>query len=415
MRIRLVTIGAMAALVTGLLAAPASAAGTTRWVDKDGAAGPTGCGGGAAAATKIGDALDAASAGDTVIVCPGTYKERLTIDTPGVKLRAAQPWKARLAPKSPGGSAIVTVAAKNVTVQWLKIVAPTTGACTKTGQGILIDGVSNARIVSNRIFADPNGATYDGLCGLSEGISIDDGSAAAYVANNIVRAFRLVGIIVHNADARVINNSVQYWHQIDVCASSRIACSAAITPAVPSLTTGVRVYQSTGVVDLNGITSAPDGQVPQVRLQHGISTSGVDGVRIRKNDIRLADFGMWLEASDNLRVIGNVVVGPNRPIPAGKRSKAAPASYAQTGILAYSGSGSRFADNHVLHNLTGMDATPNTTGATIEDNDFTGNTWDCIDGSGNPANTWSDNLGNADLPNGLCTDGPVQDIPGSPT
>jgi nitrous oxidase accessory protein NosD len=269
--------------------------------------------------------------------------------------------------------------------------------------------------VSNRILADPNGPTYSGPCGLSEGISIDDGSTAAFVAHNIIRAFRLVGIIVHNADARVINNSVQYWHQIEVNARGRAHTSAALAPAVPSLVTGIRVYQSTGIVDLNGITSAPDGQTPQVRLQHGISTSGVDGVRIRKNDIRLADFGMWLETSDNLRVIGNVIVGPNRPIPTGKRSKAMPASYTQSGILAFSGSGSRFADNNVLHNYTGMDATTSTTGATVTGNDFTGNMWDCVDGSGNPANAWSDNVGNADIPNGLCTDGPVQVIPGSPT
>lgn len=413
MNVRLVSIGATLALAAGLLAAPASAAGTTHWVDKDGSAGPNGCSGGGTAFTTIQAALDAAAAGDTVRVCAGTYKEQVTIATNGVALISAKPWQARLSPTSPGGGAIVTVAAKNVTVQWLKIVAPTFGACTAAGQGILIDGVKNARIVSNRVLANPDGETYGGACGLVEGISVSDGSEAAYVTHNIVRNFTLVGILVHNADAQIINNSVQYWHQ--PCGTAQIACRKGPKPALPTIPTGIRVYQSTATVDLNGISTGPVDDL-QVFLQHGISTYGVSGVKIRKNDIRLVDYGMWLEASDNLRVVGNVIVGFYPPVPAGKPSAAAPASYAQSGILAQSGSGSLFKDNHVLHNIVGMDAWTTTTGATITGNDFTGNrSTDCLDGGGNPANTWSDNLGNNDYPNGLCTDGPIQDVPGSPT
>jgi nitrous oxidase accessory protein NosD len=412
MKTRLLSIGAIAALAAGLLATPASAAGATRWVDKDGSAGPNGCSGTGTAFTTIGAALDAAVAGDTVRVCAGRYKEQVTIDTPGVTLISAKPWQARIAPTSPGGGAIVTVAAKNVTVQWLKIVAPTFGACTSTGQGILIDGAKNARIVSNRVLANPNGDTFDGPCVLVEGISVDDGSEAAVVTHNIVRNFTLVGIIIHNADAQVINNSVQYWHQ--PCGTAQIACRKAPQPALPQIPTGIRIYQSTAIVDLNAITSGPVDDL-QVVLEHGISTSGVDGVKIRKNDIRLVDYGMWLETSDNLRVIGNVVVGPTPPTPTRTRSRVAPASYARSGILAWSGTGSRFANNKVLHNQAGLDLSSQTTGATVTGNDLTGNGIDCLDNGGNPANTWTDNLGNTDYPDGLCTDAPIQAVPGSPT
>lgn len=415
MRTRLITIGALAALTAGLLATPASAAGTIRWVDKDGSAGPNGCSGVAPASVTIQGALDAASPGDTVRVCAGTYKEQVTIDTNGVTLISAKPWQARIAPTAPGGGAIVTVAAKNVTVQWLKIVAPTTGACNATGQGILVDGVANARLLSNRILANKNGDTFGGPCGLTEGITIDDGSQGAYVWHNIVRAFKLVGIIVHNADAQVINNSVQYWHELSVCTGVRAACRKGPEPALPLIPTGIRVYQSSATVDLNAISSGQEGSTPQIYLQHGISTAGADGVKIRKNDIRLVDYGMWLETSDNLRVIGNVVVGRYLQQPGSARD-ATPASYAASGIMAQSGSGSLIKNNHVMRNIVGIDTWTTTTGATITGNDFTGNTsYDCLSSVSDPANTWSDNLGNNDYPNGLCTDGPIQDVPGSPT
>lgn len=415
MNVRLVSIGATLALAAGLLAAPASAAGTTIWVDKDGSAGPNGCSGVAPASVSIQGALAAAEPGDTVRVCAGTYKEQVSVTTKGVTLISAKPWKARLSPTAPDGDAIVKVAADNVTVQWLKIVAPTTGLCNAAGQGILVDGVKNARLLSNRILANKNGDTLGGPCGLTEGISINDGSEGAYVWHNIVRAFKLVGIIVHNADAQVINNSVQYWHEPNVCASIRTACRKSAGPALPLIATGIRVYQSTAIVDLNAISSGPEGSSPFVYLEHGISTAGVNGVKIRRNDIRLVNFGMWLETSDNLRVIGNVVVGRYLQQPGSARD-ATPASYAASGIMAQSGSGSLIKNNHVMRNIVGIDTWTTTTGATITGNDFTGNTsYDCLSSVSDPANTWSDNLGNNDYPNGLCTDGPIQDVPGSPT
>lgn len=416
MNTRLVSIGATLALAAGLLAAPASAAGTTRYVDDDGTAGAAGCNGAVSVPATVQAGLDATSAGDTVLVCPGTYPELVTIATPGVTLRAAQPYKAKIAPTSPAGGAIVRVAAKNVTVQWLRIIAPTTGSCTTTGKGIQVDGVKKARIISNRIVADPNGDTYQGACGLTEGIAIDDGSSAAVVNHNIVRAFTLVGIIVHNADAQVVNNSVQYWHDVNVCFGVRPACRKSPSPAQPVIPTGIRFFQSTGSADLNGISSAQEGQTAQTYLVQGISTAGVDGLRIRKNDIRLVEYGMWLETSDNLKVVGNVVVGHYLPQQGAASKRVGPASQSPSGILAVSGNGSLIKGNHVLHNMLGADVWTTTTGATITGNDFTGNTtYDCLTSDTDPANIWTDNLGNNDYPVALCTDAPIQSVPGSPT
>ncbi len=69
------TLGLAAALMPG---AAMAAGGTIRMVDNDGHASPGHCGASATRPTHIQAAIDAAHAGDTVLVCPGTYVEQVT-------------------------------------------------------------------------------------------------------------------------------------------------------------------------------------------------------------------------------------------------------------------------------------------------------------------------------------------------
>ena len=76
---RCATIAVLASMALALVAGPASASGTTWWVDDDGKAGPSSCDGTDSAHTHIQTAVNAAGADDTVKVCDGSYTEQVTI------------------------------------------------------------------------------------------------------------------------------------------------------------------------------------------------------------------------------------------------------------------------------------------------------------------------------------------------
>ena len=70
--------------------APALAAAATWVVDVDGQASITSCSDAAAAPTQIGPTIGAAASGDTILVCPGTYPERLNFQGKNLTLRSVQ-------------------------------------------------------------------------------------------------------------------------------------------------------------------------------------------------------------------------------------------------------------------------------------------------------------------------------------
>lgn len=423
MKTRLLSIGATAALALGLIAAPAAAAGITVYIDDDGTAGAAGCNGSTTVPTSIQAAVDASGPNDTILVCPGKYPETVDISGSGhrgLTIRATSRWAAKVTPANAAFAPIIRVASPRVTIQWLRVVAPTDQPCTLASSGIVVDGVAKARIISNLVLANPNGDTLNGNSGLYEGISINDGSTEASVEHNIVRAFQLVGIIVHNADAKVVNNSVQYWHT--TVTSSNVACRKApkrTSPAVPTNITGIRSFQSTGVISLNAITNAPDGQPSNRYMIDGISTVGSDGLRIRRNLVRGANSALFVQDSDSLRITENVFVGALSPQQTGSAS---PALIASVGIWIDSGTGSAIRDNRVAHFANGLLMGYGANGNRLDGNDATGNGTDCQEftpmTAGSTSNAWgltTPNLGNFDQPTGLCTDAPISPIPGSPT
>ena len=104
-RKRSASIGALLVAALATTITPASAGTTTtRWVDGDGHAGPNGCDSSASAFKSIQNAVNASNEDDTVIVCPGTYRQQVRIrgDRDGLTLKSSTPFGAALlTPSSP--------------------------------------------------------------------------------------------------------------------------------------------------------------------------------------------------------------------------------------------------------------------------------------------------------------------------
>ena len=121
---------------------------TTRWVDGDGRAGPNGCNSSASAYKKIQKAVNASNDDDTVIVCPGTYRQQVRIrgDRDGLTLKSSTPFGATLlTPSSPsevdGGVFMISVEeVDGVTVRGFKVLARTDGPCDDLDVGDPGDG-----------------------------------------------------------------------------------------------------------------------------------------------------------------------------------------------------------------------------------------------------------------------------------
>ena len=80
-------IGVLATL--GLLAAPAALAATTRVVDADGFATASDCDAVSPAFSSIQDAVNSATQGDTILICPGTYDEQVVVTKDNLTVRGS--------------------------------------------------------------------------------------------------------------------------------------------------------------------------------------------------------------------------------------------------------------------------------------------------------------------------------------
>ena len=134
MPLRRAVVGLLA-LAALAVAAPSASAATTLAVDSDGFASPTNCDdpSDTAEATFIQGGIGAASAGDTIVVCPGTYSELVTVNK-SVTLRGAQAGVPGDNGTRPGTDATESVV--NGTV----VSASRTTAFNVTANNVTIDG-----------------------------------------------------------------------------------------------------------------------------------------------------------------------------------------------------------------------------------------------------------------------------------
>ncbi len=446
---RRVSLGVvLGALLAGLLATPALAGHSTRWVDDDagGGGGPAACA--TAGYTSIQDAIDASSNWDRVLVCPGTYAEQLTIDVKGLLVKSRPRNGAHIvAPETmtPGGDGL------DVLVRMTSYGARLVGFDIDIAAG---DAVATSEVTSsdvdcsavdvavfalgqrNRVnhnFIDSIGDyTYSGECGYYYGIVVgaDVPTASSFgdpypletsrVSDNVVRDFKVGGILAEGPDtqARIDKNSVRYVHRDDpnacdfvagastvgpssVCPASLPVASGSVNGVFPySLGIGAEGYALVSI-DNNEVYSAAElFGTAGASLEVGIGTMGVgEGSRIRANHVHNAFVGIGL----NTLGVGASVGASSVAGSTVKHNNVTDSVY---------GIGVDSDENNIHHNksrlnvfgiyVTGEDNL-------IHDNNFFANfNFDCVDdtsgtGTADTANNWWNDLGYSDVPSGICS------------
>ncbi|MEM0478564.1 MAG: right-handed parallel beta-helix repeat-containing protein [Candidatus Caldarchaeum sp.] len=205
-------------------------------VDDDGMASPTDCDAGVPAYASIQAAIDAASPGDEIIVCPGTYSEQVTIDKSGLRVRSFDGSALDGTPDTviqPGelSPAGVQIKADGVVFQGFYIKDTTTGhdhahrgifvqgdnnvilnnkvegrgVCPPFDTGILVrgggvgDGVATNNLIENNEVAN----TCDGIVT----VSVDTSNAAAYttIIRNTVKNNLNIGIAADRTPSTLVS------------------------------------------------------------------------------------------------------------------------------------------------------------------------------------------------------------------
>jgi hypothetical protein len=349
--IRAASMSTLFAAMLAITVASASAASpTTRWVDDDGHAGPGGCGGAAAAATTIQAGVMASHAGDTVIVCPGSYTEQIRIhgSRDGLTLRSATPFGAVIrTPTSLTGSGIrallVIDNVNDVTVRGFKALARTQAPCDSLDVAFAAIGSKGVAFRGNRVLAPGAGDTAD--CQLGVGIGITDriGDTGPAVASsgvigfNEVRDSTFAGIIAVgqskfvNLDA--VQNSVRayfgdppaggsaitdgvggqfgilYVGHVRGTVRGNVAQGSSGAPA-----SGAAFYAGIGVANgfdsgepanVNGPIDIRDNLVR--RVGNGIYLVKSHHVTVRHNQVSNTVFGLVLEGAQHDSIRGNTI------------------------------------------------------------------------------------------------------------
>jgi hypothetical protein len=429
---RLLLALTLAGLAAGVVAAPASAGGTTRMVDNDGHASPGNCGGSATAFKKVQPAVNASGPGDTVLVCPGTYDGRVIIGSAkdGLTLQGTNHLGAtlRLAPAAVDGGVIeVLDGASDVTIKDLKVVKRTASSIPASTCGIIagikVEG-TDALIVSNLVQAVGPGTLQP--CSMHYGIAVgyDNEGATAEARYNIVKDFFQGGIAVGGSGSSLtaFRNIVRYYHRdADVVTAARVATrlerrvarsagpsvrgfrAGRMSPAGECCAVGIGVFEDgTGIIRENTVASHPssgpganpDG--PNIFLGAGILAETADddtlirGNRVyRSGDGIAVSEGLVAGATPGVDVVGNLVIANGSGI------------YIEA-------TGGLVQNNDVYSNGYGIDVNVDSAMVLFQSNTALNNLFsDCYDASTGPgtdgtANTWLDNIGEDDYPDDIC-------------
>lgn len=278
----------------------------------------------AAPYTTIQSALDAAAAGDTVLVYPGTYAEKLLVgvDTNGwplrlygrsvdnVAIRSETPLAATitLPASAPAESALITVGyARGVTLDGFTIAGP--GAYS----GQLFDGVevnqrASVTVINNHFTDIGDPGESGGQTGFGVYVGYDGGGSAVVVGNTFTR-YQKGGVLVDGPFSSAVvagndfvgrgptpviaQNAIQFSNNATGQASGNFITGHVYTgdpgpdPENPTTATGIVVYQAGRVTITNNTLDANqtgiyvwDQSNTTLVQQNEVAGSTLDGITL---------------------------------------------------------------------------------------------------------------------------------------
>lgn len=385
---RLGTAAALSALTLALIAVPTAAAGKTRVVDNDGKGSATNCDATIKAFSSIQKAVDASGAGDTVKVCPGTYKGRVKITGARNGLRVLSTKALGATIKDPDAylpvmpPLVLIDGVDNVLLKGFKVrTLAHESYLSQTMDGIVANDAKNVAIRANDLgWLGASGNRSNLMIGITA-----KGGTTGTIAGNRVKDPLTDGIFVTGTgtdvtvEANTIDvvfagnaSSTQDAIEIQTGAVARVKGNTVNVPAVASgiitkAASGVQLYNAGAatVVSGNTITNPISGIV-----------SRGNGYDIKDNTVIGRQVGINIVNSDNLLVSGNTA----------RATKNSPGY----GIATTEASDNSVITGNNVKNSAGPDC-------------FEENTTGGID------NAWSDNLFDDASPAGLCTE---SDVPG---
>lgn len=395
------------ALTTGavmFVASPARAA-TTVVVDDDGMATPTSCGATAPANTTIQGGVNAAVAGDTVKVCPGTYTENVNV-TKQLNIRGAR-----------AGSDAKTRVVNPATESVVHTLDPNQPIFMLQADGIILNGflvegnTNNAGIQTSPTFSGYqllNNVVRDNVFG----IYLHSGGPT----NTVVRRNLLID---NNRPGSASGNGIY---------SDQGALNISITQNRTENQTNVGILFATAGTQQEGLLISGNQSMNDNTFVALFNTENAHVVNNKSNDTNdLDDFGSTIFVggdSDAIVIQRNVLTNPGFAGIAVRDTLQVSSGAENVSILGNTVTGAEGAGidvsaldfasvtarNNTLTNNGGDGILfgGGTNGNSIRFNTATGNTpFDCEDqsigsGTSGTANTWVGNNGNTDDPDGIC-------------
>ena len=412
--------------------------GTARWVNDDDPNGglyvPPGTSCNDPGYSAVQAAVTAASPGDRINVCPGTYTEEVTIPagTNNIVLRSVRRWEAVIkAPAvmlGPTKSILRVNGATGVTILAFTITGPSGVGCDGIRYGVRVDGGGSADILGNhitQIHDTPFSGCQNGVAVLV-GRQSEVTTGSARIIGNVIDTYQKNGPTVSNPSsyAEISHNRILGIGPTAVIAQNGIQASGGATADIRHNFVSGNIYTPQTFASTGILLFGPG----DVLTEHNTLTSNDVGVYVFEttasrspyNRIRASTFdGLILQLGSGNQAAHNKTdhnKGPGIGV-YDSDNNAVEDNHVEdnesSGILLDNGNNNAVGDNKIRNNGTadmgdGIRVELTSTGNTIHQNHLRDNvTYDCRDnsvgsGTAGTANSWVNDHGETSQPPGLC-------------